>query len=94
MLGRSAEVDVTMLVNNRRSRKFTLSTRSDWLIVRGADDEETRLRLYSALSRFQANVVREPVGYFGADVRKWNDSYRTMTRSRCSRSSARPRDLI
>ena len=80
VFGRSVKVDVTMLVNNRQwvfpevHPQYSIGL---VVVVRRAGDEETRLRLwgpYSALTRFQANVVREPVSFFGADVRKWNDS--------------------
>ena len=80
MLGRSAEVDVTMLVNNRQwvfpevHPQYSIGL---VVVVRRAGDEEMKLRLrgpYSNLRRFQANVVREPVSFFEADVRKWNDS--------------------
>ena len=80
MLGQSAEVDVTMLVNNRRwvfpevHPQYSIGLVT---VVRRAGDEETKLRLrgpYPDLRRFQADVVREPVSFVGADVRKWNDS--------------------
>ncbi len=80
MFGRSAEVDVTMLVNNRQwvfpevHPQYSIGLVA---VVRRDDDEQTRLRLrgpYSTLSRFQTNVVREPVSFFGDEVRTWNDS--------------------
>ena len=80
MLGRSAEVDVTMLVNNRQwvfpdvHPQYSIGL---VVVVRRAGDEEMKLRLrgpYSDLRRFQANVVREPVSFCRADVLKWNDS--------------------
>ena len=76
-----ADLDVTMLLNRAgwvfddAEHRYTIGLVS--AVRRAEGDKESRLRLrgpYSALSRFRANVVREPVEFLGSDVRKWNDS--------------------
>ena len=80
MFGGSAEVDVTMLVNNRQwvfpevHPQYSIGL---VVVVRCADDKATRLRLrgpYAQLTTFRTNVVRAPVAFSGVDVRTWNDS--------------------
>ena len=81
MFGGLADLDLTMLLNRAgwvfddAEHRYTIGLAS--VIHRAGDDRESRLRLrgpYSDLRRFQANVVRDPVAFFGSDVRKWNDS--------------------
>ena len=76
-----ADLDLTMLLNRAgwvfddAEHRYTIGLVS--AVRRAGAGRESRLQLrgpYSALSRFQTCVVREPVGFFGADVRKWNDS--------------------
>ena len=81
MFGGSADLDLTMLLNragwvfDEAEHRYTIGLVA--VVRRAGGRESSRLRLrgpYADRTQFQANVVREPVSFFGNEVRTWNDS--------------------
>ena len=81
MFGGSADLDLTMLLNragwvfDEAEHRYTIGLVA--VVRRAGGRESSRLRLrgpYADRTQFHANVVREPVSFFGNEVRTWNDS--------------------
>ena len=75
----AARVDVTMLVNNRQwvfsevHPQYSIGL----VCVEHGKVEDKSIYLkgpYATRSDFEAGAVKEPAAFYGADVRKWNDS--------------------
>ena len=79
MLSAAETVDLTMLLNNRRwvfSEVHPQYTIGLTAITRRRHEEGSRLLLrgpFPNLERFKKGREREPVGFPGSEVRKWND---------------------
>lgn len=80
LLERAEEVDVTMLLNNRKwvfpevHPQYTIGLVA---ITRREDVEESELLLsgpYASLPAFKAGKVKEPTTFYGSEVEEWNDT--------------------
>lgn len=81
MLNEAELIDMTMLVNNRNwvfeevHPQYTIGLAA--VCRRDGRQAETQLNLkgpYASLERFRAGAVREPVSFYGSEVREWNDT--------------------
>ena len=80
ILDKAELIDLTMLVNNRTwvfdeiHPQYTIGLAA---ITRRDNGERARLQLrgpYASLERFRTGVVREPVAFYGSEVKEWNDA--------------------